>query len=410
MYKLLLITNGFPYGNSEKGFITTEVEELSHFFEIHILFLLNKELINEGIQGEDICWKESYPLISPKLSISIALRQIVKKDVLSELQRARSIKGVNFHIARSVLSYSARADIYQKIILDICGKQCIDLIYTYWCTPATLAAVRLKQLSSIKVVTRFHGYDLYNERADTGWLPFRHEIGSLCDKLFFVSKAGKDYFNSNWNFESKSKVSYLGCPDMQQDQTAKSNALHIASCSNLIPLKRVHLIIEALEQLPDSVEVSWIHIGGGELLPILQEEASVRLATKPVRYKFYGAVPHDDVERIFKSENVNLFITTSATEGGVPISLVEAFSMGIPAIGTDVGGIPEAIRDGYNGFLLRKNAAVSEISLALMKYALKSPEERAIFSLNARTTWEQHFNARDKAKEFCRDLQDLFIS
>ena len=120
-------------------------------------------------------------------------------------------------------------------------------------------------------------------------------------------------------------------------------------------------------------------------------------------------MPHDDVERIFKSENVNLFITTSATEG-VPISLVEAFSMGIPAIGTDVGGIPEAIRDGYNGFLLRKNAAVSEISLALMKYALKSPEERAIFSLNARTTWEQHFNARDKAKEFCRDLQDLFIS
>lgn len=114
MYKLLLITNGFPYGNSEKGFITTEVEELSHFFEIHILCLLNKELINEGIQGEDICWKESYPLISPKLSISIALRQIVKKDVLSELQRARSIKGVNFHIARSVLSYSARADIYQK--------------------------------------------------------------------------------------------------------------------------------------------------------------------------------------------------------------------------------------------------------------------------------------------------------
>lgn len=33
MYKLLLITNGFPYGNSEKGFITTEVEELSHFLK-----------------------------------------------------------------------------------------------------------------------------------------------------------------------------------------------------------------------------------------------------------------------------------------------------------------------------------------------------------------------------------------
>lgn len=121
-------------------------------------------------------------------------------------------------------------------------------------------------------------------------------------------------------------------------------------------------------------------------------------------------MPHDDVERIFKSENVNLFITTSATEGGVPISLVEAFSMGIPAIGTDVGGIPEAIRDGYNGFFTKKKCCRFGNFSCLDEICPKIARRKSHIFVKCQNYLGTTFYARDKAKEFCRDLQDLFIS
>lgn len=49
---------------------------------------------------------------------------------------------------------------------------------------------------------------------------------------------------------------------------------------------------------------------------------------------------------------VDAFILPSYNEG-LPISILEAMSYNLPIISTSVGGIPEILKNGYNGFLIR---------------------------------------------------------
>ena len=64
--------------------------------------------------------------------------------------------------------------------------------------------------------------------------------------------------------------------------------------------------------------------------------------------KFHGWVSGDD--KIMLLNTADAFILPSYTEG-VPISILEAESYGLPVLSTRVGGIPEIVGDGENGFL-----------------------------------------------------------
>ena len=77
----------------------------------------------------------------------------------------------------------------------------------------------------------------------------------------------------------------------------------------------------------------------------------------------------------------------------MPNSLKEAMACGVPVIGTSVGGIPELIDDGINGFLVpEKDArAIADCVVSILTRQVEMPE---ILS-RARQTIEEHFDLRD---------------
>lgn len=58
------------------------------------------------------------------------------------------------------------------------------------------------------------------------------------------------------------------------------------------------------------------------------------------KVKFLGALPHDEIFKFL--DNIDIYIQPSKTEG-LPRALIEAMSRGCPALGSNVGGIPELI-------------------------------------------------------------------
>ncbi len=62
----------------------------------------------------------------------------------------------------------------KKIIVSRSVSLDSTLFYTYWCTSASLGLCLLKnEFPNIKVVSRIHGYDLYDYQHKTNYIPFQ---------------------------------------------------------------------------------------------------------------------------------------------------------------------------------------------------------------------------------------------
>ena len=407
--KLLLLTNGFPFGENERGFLPAEFSRLTEMFEVYVL-----AKINEPPQSEwsklDYDRSKVFCTGETPLTIPGVLGQIFHRDTLAEIRRAFRDKGNGrLFIKRigAILRYRARACQYEAAIGKICTEQEIKIVYTYWCTQATLGALMIKkQNPELKVVTRFHGYDLYQERTEELWQPFRTDIADGCGLLIFACKSAKEYFLNHWKNTNtkKTALSYLGCREMEPVIPAEDGRLHLVSCSNLIPLKRVDRIIDGLAALPESVQVDWHHIGDGALRQSLENYAGELLnGHRNISWTFHGAIPNTDINRLYQKLHADVFITTSSTEG-LPVSVQEALAMGIPCIGTDVGGICELIITKKTGWLLSSDPNTKEIAWAIEEAARLSNPQMHQLRQGAVHHWSEIFNSMENAANFVRVL------
>jgi O-antigen biosynthesis protein len=122
---------------------------------------------------------------------------------------------------------------------------------------------------------------------------------------------------------------------------------------------------------------SWSYaLGGGGPL-----DKDVRLAASrlpaDIELKQFGIV--DKAVDFYRL--IDVFVTTSRTEGR-PLAIMESCAMGRPVIATSVGGVPEIVSDGFNGFLCRKDDMVA-IAERLSWFA-SNPGELATMGRRAR--------------------------
>lgn len=411
-HNILLCTDGFPFGDSERGFLSCESAVLAQKYNLSVLARCNDDdkLIHplEGIkQAEQI---KFIPLRAEK-DLFVLLRMIRPlffKEIILALKHGKGrvitiLKAALYQICYVVQAYDA--------IKKLIKRENIDLIYTYWCNYFTVAAALLKRkFPGLKVVTRFHGYDLYNERSKIQWQMFRELIGKTADGLVFVSDFGRQYFLTTWGrkWAEKCQLSYLGCEELKMVKPNQGDKLCLVSCSYVIPLKRIHLIAEGLAYLPSDIKVKWYHIGDGSQRAEILNLTEKLFHDKPaITFNYLGFILHEKINEVYREIGPDLFITTSETEGGAPVSIQEAFSAGIPAIGTAVGGIPEIIIDGRTGFLLSQNPDAAEVSEAIKRYYNLSPKEKEAMRLEAHKMWEEKFNAGANAQKFADFLDKM---
>lgn len=401
--KILLVTAGFPYGEWERGFLSTEFSHLCESFDVSVLSVGTQEPLLYPFPEEIPVERLMYPEV--ERSVMGALRLLccaLKPEVFRELLRALRKQPFSGKLRRfkQITGYYLKAQYAAQTIERIHRERQIDLIYCYWCTePAVGACLLKKRYSQLRVIARLHGHDLFVERKTTGWQPFRSMIVKNVDRLVFACRMGQEYFLSKWGGADKAALHYLGCSKAEPCQRTPAEDLRIVSCSNLIPLKRVDCIVEAIGLLPKTLRVQWDHFGDGVERASLEAQAEDCLG-EHVTWKFHGHVPNGVLRDVYRELSPDVFLTASSTEGGVPVSMQEAFSMGIPAIGTAVGGIPELIISGENGFLLSPETTPQEVADTLMKFYHQPAEAKHRMSENALTLWKTQFDAERNAEEF----------
>lgn len=407
MRSILLVTEGFPYGTSEQSFLQSEYQLFSKEYNMVIMAKKGDDrVIQPGFENERIVPFRLKP------NLLCLLKPIFTMSVYRELfTSARRVKGKQkkLRTVRTIFGYAANAFSAQRLLENLITGNGIDAVYTYWCTPVTLAAIWLKKkYPSLKVVTRFHGKDLFNERLPGGLQPFRQLIGQKADRLVFACDYGKQYFSEHWGMNGQ--VSYLGTkPAKPVEENPKQ--VVIVSCSNLIPLKRVEKIIQSLAELDGrGYGIEWYHIGDGEMRKELEKCAENALGGTTIKWHFTGFINNDEIIPLYEKIQPWLFITTSSTEGGVPVSIQEALSVGIPCVGTDVGGIPDAVVDGKTGFLVDNDATPKEIAAVIERYLHMPEEMRAEYRAKSHRLWKERFNAEKNAVSFAAEMNRVINS
>ena len=106
----------------------------------------------------------------------------------------------------------------------------------------------------------------------------------------------------------------------------------------------------------------------------------------------------------YKKRPVDCFITTSSTEG-VPVSIMEAMSYGIPIIGTDVGGVKETIDE--NGILISANPSVKEISEAIESIYNDNNYAKLHKRDASYRIWSSLYNSDYNEKKFAECLENI---
>ena len=83
----------------------------------------------------------------------------------------------------------------------------------------------------------------------------------------------------------------------------------------------------------------------------------------------------------------------------MPITIIEAFSVGCPVIATPVGGCVNMIKSGENGFLSASNELTDYIS-TLEAFLDLSDDKRAILKNNARESYNQEYSIQISSKRY----------
>ena len=161
----------------------------------------------------------------------------------------------------------------------------------------------------------------------------------------------------------------------------------LVTASRLVIKNDVESVIKALPLLPK--DVCFVVCGTGDL-----NEQLVGLAKELDvfdRVTFLGNKSHEELPKILHASDA--FIRPSITEG-LGNAFLEAMAVGLPTIGTRVGGIPDFLEDGKTGFFCEVQNPQS-IAETIVRIQHLSPEEKNHIHKNAMEVITQRYNWED---------------
>lgn len=189
----------------------------------------------------------------------------------------------------------------------------------------------------------------------------------------------------------------------------------IACVSRMDPRKGQELLIEAMDQIVNKngrKNVKCLFVGNGSFskkmlnnsrqsrVDMLKEMVDSRALTRHIF--FTGRVDDTDLYSIY--HDCDVAIQPSIHEG-FGLTITEAMILGKPVIGSNVGGIPIQIEEGYNGYLFEKGnyQELAQKILLLMDHSA----QRTKLGLNGIETVKSKFSSEVGYQKYLKIYQDV---
>jgi glycosyltransferase involved in cell wall biosynthesis len=397
-----LFTSAFPYGTRSETFLETEILYLSEAFnQVYVIpaqkdgetqrtlptnvHLLNWIVDEKPHKGSELLFRHAFSIV----------RLFFFMFRSSSVNRRFYLRHFRYFLGNLL----GELDYYERLKPHL---QTVDkstsLFYTYWFVHSLLSLSLLKEEGHIShLVSRAHGFDLYDNRNQGRPMPFREYKLQHINTVYCISKKGQDYIKNKTDkrYHAKIELAYLGVRKPNSIPTAPIHSIPLLiSVANLIPLKRIDLIIESLKA--HEKPIRWIHFGDGPLFDSLNYK--IQSLPTHIEAKLMGQFKNEDILRFYDNNYVDLFVSLSESEG-LPVSMMEAQSYGIPILSCNVGGISEIVQNEKTGILLPVNIKPENISIEIQR-ALDS----SFNNLMIRDYFDKNFDASHNYRLFCQKI------
>lgn len=237
----------------------------------------------------------------------------------------------------------------------------LDLLHVHYAIPHSVSAMLARQMLAAKprgrrlpFVTTLHGTDITLVGLDRSYLPITRFSIEQSDGVTAISQYLRERTLREFDILNKIQVIYnfvncdIYCRDKQaverRAEFAKENEKVLIHLSNFRPVKRLLDVIEIFDRVRKKIPSKLLLIGDGPD----RSQAEWLAVQKGI---------HDDVIFLGKQDRVNeklpmadLMLLPSQLES-FGLAALEAMACEVVPIATRVGGVPEVVEHGKNGFL-----------------------------------------------------------
>ncbi len=306
---------------------------------------------------------------------------------------------------RSVLKHQqASADVIAATLRELGDAE--TFFYAYWVHNSAVILGLLKRRNVIsRYICRAHSIDLYDrdwalvKTQGTKVLPFHHFNMEQADAVWSISEHGTKHLQQKFPQRAAHFATHrLGVDDLGDNPFRATGPFVLVTCSQISRSKGVHRMIELLSRI--DLPVRWVHFGaGGDRENEVRE--AIKNLPKNIEVELRGFTPNDQIKSFYASAPVHLFLSLSEAEG-IPVSLMEAISFGIPVLATDVYGSPEVANE-VSGFTIPYTFDANEVATLIRNFLsdeLAQKQKRE----GAKKLFHEKFNGKKNHRKFIGDL------
>jgi len=270
---------------------------------------------------------------------------------------------------------------------NVASNESLDLLHVHYAIPHSVSAYLARAMlrpRHLPFVTTLHGTDITLVGMDRSYLPITRFSIEESDGVTAISEYLRQV--TLREFEIRRTVdmipNFVNCDVFQpaedsgrRDEFAPHGERVLVHLSNFRPVKRVPDVIEVFALVRKEISAKLLMIGDGPDRTVAEWLAREKRLTSDVI--FLGK--QNQVQNLLNCADVLLLPSELESFG---LAALEGMACGVPAVCSNVGGIPEVVRDGVEGYLVAPRDVETMAARALD--ILASPERRETMGKAAR--------------------------
>ena len=242
-------------------------------------------------------------------------------------------------------------------LMELFERRRADLMHIYFGHTGVHLRSFLKWWDRPAIVS-FHGADVMPCDHMPRYLGYMRELFTLVPLVLARSESLAERLKSIGCPAEKIRLNRTGIPledfPLIQRETPSDGAWHIVQSCRLIPKKGLRTALKAFAEFHrDYPKATFTIAGEGPMREELCHLVAKLGLTDSVAFTGFLSQPH--LNELYARAHLFLHpseLTEKQDQEGIPNSMLEAMSTGLPVAATLHGGIPEAVEDGVSGFLV----------------------------------------------------------